>query len=128
MGVAVIPARLCAVNPDHGAATTSTTIDGRRFPVCAGCVVGDVEVRGKPRRRGVMGRPKSPLRGLVVVALGTSPGADLATLARFCDAPLGGSKYETMRRLICDMVAAGDIERTGNHHGPRFYLRGERPS
>ena len=66
--------------------------------------------------------------GLVVVALGTSPGADLATLARFCDAPLGGSKYETMRRLICDMVAAGDIERTGNHHGPRFYLRGERPS
>lgn len=128
MGVARIPARLCAFNPDHGAATTTARMDGRDYPACAGCVCDPVEVKATPLRRGEMGRPNSPLRGPILVALGASPGADFVTLARFCGVPLEGARFATFRRLLCAMVASGDIERTGKHRGPRFYLRGEAAS
>lgn len=129
MGVPRIPARLCAFNPDHGEATRTAHMDGRAYPACAACCEAPaLDVKAGPKRPRRGGIRTSQLRGPIIAALGVSPGSDFATLARFCGVPLGGSKYETMRRLVCDMVADGAVERSGNHRGPRFYLRGEMPS
>ncbi|MBP9862652.1 MAG: hypothetical protein KBD62_32160 [Kofleriaceae bacterium] len=127
MGRPIIPHRLCAVWPDHGAATEVAKLDGRMFHVCPGCAGGSVIVdkAEAPRKRGPRHHPHSPYRGQVVTALAQHPGADYARVAESCGVKVGTAQFSTLKRVMQAMVSGGELRREGVYTFPRFWIAKE---
>ena len=69
MGRPSIPHRLCAVWPDHGAATEVAKLDGRMFHVCPGCAGGSVIVdKARPAASSALAVSRSGRHGLGAVS------------------------------------------------------------
>lgn len=127
MGRPVIPARLCAVNPSHGAAVVDSEIDGRIYRVCARCDGGTVHVDGYQWR--------TPSRDEIMTAIAASPGVESSALADEMldvddvDADDLAAAKRAFSTLIGRMAGRGEIVRARDNgkRNSRLWLKAVAP-